>query len=73
MLSFTGGLKIFVALEPCDMCKGFGSLSRAMYDQLKEDVQKTCATGRLMSLPTNGAHLTVIEAGSNSQCFLILV
>ncbi|WP_009961855.1 hypothetical protein [Verrucomicrobium spinosum] len=42
MLSFTGSLKIFVALEPCDPAgrdKGFGSLCGAVCDQLKEDAR----------------------------------
>ena len=31
MLSFTGGLKVFVALEPCDLRKSFDGLEGLVY------------------------------------------
>ena len=39
MLSFTGSLKVFIAMEPCDMRKGFEGLHAAVGEQLKEYVR----------------------------------
>ena len=37
MLSFTGSLKVFVALEACDMRKGFNGLYAMVTERLGED------------------------------------
>jgi transposase len=39
MLSFTGGLRVFLAVEPCDMRKGFEGLRALVGEQLGEDVR----------------------------------
>ena len=37
MLSFTGGLKVFLAVEPCDLRKSFNGLHAIVTETLKED------------------------------------
>lgn len=40
MLSFTGGLKVFVALEPVDLRKSFNGLEGLVSDRLGEDLRQ---------------------------------
>jgi transposase len=39
MLSFSGSLKILVAIEPCDMRKGFNGLEGLVRQRLAEDAR----------------------------------
>lgn len=39
MLSFTGSLRVFLCVEPCDMRKGFEGLHALVGERLKEDVR----------------------------------
>jgi len=44
MLSFSGGLRVFVAIDPCDMRKGFNGLPALITGRLQENPQ----TGALL-------------------------
>src|SRR4051794_38150415 len=39
MLNFTGGMKVFVALDACDMRAGAGRLQELVADRLRENVR----------------------------------
>ena len=39
MLSFTGNLKVFIALDPCDMRAGINTLHAWVADKLKEETR----------------------------------
>ncbi len=77
MLSFAESLKVFVALEPCDMRKGFNGLHALVSERLGEDPRAGAVFGfcnrrrtRLKMLYFDGAGLWVLtkrlEAGTFS-------
>ena len=47
MLSFTGSLRVFLAVEPCDMRKGFDGLFGLVSERLAEDVKSGAQRARL--------------------------
>jgi transposase len=50
MLSFTGGLKVFVALEPVDLRKSFSGLEGLVSARRGQDLRQ----GALFVSPTGG-------------------
>ncbi len=56
MLSFTGSLKVFVAVEPCDLRRGHNGLLALVGDKLKEDIR----TGALFVFTNRTRHLLKI-------------
>ena len=40
MLGFPGSLKVFLAVEPCDMRKGFEGLTALVAERLKENLRE---------------------------------
>ena len=50
MLSFAGSVRVFLAVEPADMRKGFEGLHALVGERLREEVRR----GRCSSSPTSG-------------------
>ncbi|MCC5790968.1 MAG: IS66 family insertion sequence element accessory protein TnpB [Opitutales bacterium] len=76
MLSFSGSLRIFVALEPCDMRKGFNGLEALVTNQLKGDVKAgelylftNKKRTRLKALYWDGSGLWVLSKRLEQGCF----
>lgn len=76
MLSFSGNLKVFVALEPCDMRKGFNGLEALVADRLDESVQDGALflfsnkkRNRLKVLYWDGSGLWVLCKRLEQGCF----
>jgi transposase len=76
MLSFTGGLKVFIALEPCDMRKSFNGLHALVSERLGEDPRQGALfvfanrrKTRLKILYWDGTGLWVLIKRLEEGCF----
>ena len=59
MLSFSGSLKVFVAVEACDLRKGFNGLHGLVTERLGEDPRQ----GALFVFPTGVIRGSRFSAG----------
>ena len=80
MLSFSGSLKVFVAVDPCDMRKGFNGLFAAVSERLGEDPKGGALYvfcnrrhNRLKILYFDGTGLWVLTNMHASQCAVIKI
>ena len=76
MLSFSGNRKVFIALEPCDMRKGFNGLEALVAGRLDESVQDGALflfsnkkRNRLKVLYWDGSGLWVLCKRLEQGCF----
>jgi transposase len=76
MLSFPSSLKVFVALEPCDMRKGFGGLYSLATERLGEDPRQGAVYvfinrrhNRLKILYWDGSGMWVMSKRLEQGCF----
>jgi transposase len=69
MLSFSGSLKVFVALEPADMRKGFNGLHGLITEKLREDPR----SGSLFVFTNRRRHQTTfsIPIGHRRDCIWV--
>jgi transposase len=64
MLSFAGSLRVFVALEACDMRKGFDGLHALVTERLGRIPRRA----RCLHSPTGGARGSKFSAGTARVC-----
>lgn len=76
MLSFAGSLKVFVALEPCDMRKGFNGLYSQVTERLGEDPRQGAvfvfsnrSHNRLKILYWDGSGIWIMSKRLEQGCF----
>jgi len=76
MLSFTGSIKVLVALEPCDMRKSFNGLHALVSERLGEDVRSGALFvfsnrrhNRLKILYWDGTGIWVMTKRLEQGCF----
>jgi transposase len=67
MLSFSGSLRIFIALDPCDMRAGINTLYALVGERLKEDVK----TGALFVFTNKRRRLLKILYWDGTGCWLL--
>ena len=67
MLSFAGSLRVFIALDPCDMRAGINTLYALVGDRLKEDVKN----GALFVFTNKRRRLLKVLYWDGTGCWLL--